>query len=101
MSSAGKLLRRDARMPWAQDKQNFTALLQTLRARLGSDYLLTIASADREYFDFTEMDKLHVYLDFINVMTYDFFNSLTPTTGHHAGLYASPYAAPTDRNADA
>ena len=84
-----------------EDKQNFTALLQTLRARLGSSSLLTIASADREYFDFTEMDKLHVYLDFINVMTYDFFNSLTPTTGHHAGLYASPYAAATDRNADA
>jgi chitinase len=89
-----------------QDKQNFTALLQTVRERLdaasrGSRYLLTIASADREYFDFTEMDKLHGSLDFINVMTYDFFNSLTPTTGHHAGLYASPYAAPTDRNADA
>ena len=83
------------------DKQNFTALLQTVRARLGSSYLLTIASADREYFDFTEMDKLHVYLDYINVMTYDFFNSLTPTTGHHAGLYASAYAAATDRNADA
>lgn len=84
-----------------EDKQNFTALLKTLRAHLGSRYLLTIASADREYFDFTEMDKLHVYLDFINVMSYDFFNALTPTTGHHAGLYASPYGAPTDRNAAA
>jgi chitinase len=82
-----------------EDKQNFTALLQTLRARLGNRYLLTIASADREYFDFTEMDQLHVYLDYINVMTYDFFNALTPTTGHHAGLYASRYAAPSDRNA--
>lgn len=34
-------------------------------------------------------------------MVYDFFNSLTPTTGHHAGLYASVHAKPTDRNADA
>jgi chitinase len=34
-------------------------------------------------------------------MSYDFFNSLTPTTGHHAGLYASEHAVPTDRNADA
>ncbi len=90
-----------------QDKHNFTALLQTMRAQLDQasarrgSYLLTIASADREYFDFTEMDQLHVYLDWINVMSYDFFNSLTPTTGHHAGLYASPYAAPSDRNADA
>jgi Chitinase len=89
-----------------EDKQNFTALLKTVREHLDAArgdrrYLLTIASADREYFDFTEMDKLHRYLDFINVMTYDFFNSLTPTTGHHAGLYAAPFAAPTDRNADA
>jgi chitinase len=84
-----------------EDKQNFTALLKELRAQLGDRYLLTIASADREYFRFTEMDRLHVYLDWINVMSYDFFNSLTPTTGHHAGLYASAFAAPDDRNADA
>lgn len=84
-----------------EDRQNFTALLREMRAQLGNRYLLTIASADREYFDFTEMDRLHVYLDWINVMSYDFFNSLTPTTGHHAGLYAAAFAAPTDRNADA
>ena len=91
----------------AEDKENFTLLLKTLRrqldsaARPGERRLLTIASADREYFDHTEMDKLHVYLDWINVMSYDFFNSLTRTTGHHAGLYPSELATPTDRNADA
>ena len=93
------------------DKWNFTLLLKALRGKLdaasaargrkGDDrYLLTIASADREYFDYTEMDKLHVYLDWINVMAYDFFNSLTPTTGHHAGLYRSEFAARHDRSAD-
>jgi chitinase len=96
----------------AADKQNFTLLLETLRAQLdaasvaderagSSRYLLTIASADREYFEYTEMNKLHTHLDWINVMAYDFFNSLTATTGHHAGLYPSALAAPTDRNADA
>ncbi len=96
----------------AEDKQNFTHLLAEVRRQLdaASDadgrsgaarYVLTIASADREYFDHTEMERLHVHLDWINVMTYDFFNSLTPTTGHHAGLYASERAAPADRNADA
>ncbi len=95
-----------------EDKQNFTLLLAELRraleavsdvdGRKGADrYLLTIASADREYFEHTEMDRLHVHLDWINVMAYDFFNSLTPTTGHHAGLFASEFAAPGDRNADA
>ena len=94
----------------AEDKHNFTALLKTLREELETAdrkrggpgrYLLTIAAADREYFDHTEMDKLHGFLDWINVMSYDFFNSLTPTTGHHAGLYRSSHAAATDRNADA
>jgi len=95
-----------------QDKQNFTLLLKTLREQLdaASDaagrkgrerYVLTIASADREYFEHTEMSRLHVYLDWINVMSYDFFNSLTPTTGHHAGLFRSERSLPTDRNADA
>jgi chitinase len=95
-----------------EDKENFTRLLALLRARLdaasaadgraGRDrYTLTIASADREYFDHVEMVKLHGYLDWFNVMSYDFFNSLTPTTGHHAGLFAAASAAPTDRNADA
>jgi chitinase len=94
-----------------EDKHNFTLLLQTLRATLdsqsaahkrtgGNRYLLTIAAADREYFEYTEMDQAHVYLDWINLMSYDFFNSLTPTTGHHAGLYRSEHARPSDRNAD-
>jgi chitinase len=96
----------------AEDRQNFTRLLWTLREKLdaesavqgrtgGDRYTLTIASADREYFDHTEMDKLQVYLDWVNVMSYDFFNSLTPTTGHHAGLYRAALASPTDRDADA
>lgn len=96
----------------AEDRENFTRLLEVLRDKLdaasaaqgrigGSRYTLTIASADREYFDHTEMDRLHRYLDWINVMSYDFFNSLTPTTGHHAGLYGTAPALPTDRDADA
>jgi chitinase len=94
------------------DKQNFTLLLKTLREELDAQstargrtrserYILTIAGADREYFDHVEMSKLHVYLDWVNEMAYDFFNSLTPTTGHQAGLYASEFATATDRNGDA
>jgi chitinase len=95
----------------AEDKENFTLLLKTLRealdaertarGRTGSErYILTIASADREYFDHVEVGKLHVYLDWFNVMAYDFFNSLTATTGHQAGLYRAQFAAATDRNGD-
>ena len=95
-----------------EDKGNFTLLLKSLREALeaagpatqhtGADhYLLTIAAADREYFDHVEMSRLQVYVDWINEMAYDFFNSLTPTTGHHAGLYLSKFGAANDRTADA
>jgi len=96
----------------SEDKHNFTLLLRTTREQLNAAstaqrrtgrerYLLTIAAADREYLEHTEMDKVPAYLDWINLMSYDFFNSLTRTTGHHAGLYPSRFAAPADRNADA
>jgi chitinase len=96
----------------AEDKENFTLLLKTLREELDGEstargragsghYILTIAAADREYFDHVEMSKLHVYVDWINEMAYDFFNSLTSTTGHQAGLYPSQFSAATDRNGDA
>ena len=95
-----------------EDKRNFTLLLAALRERLDArsrsdrrpardGYLLTIASADREYFDHVEMDLLHRQLDWINVMAYDFYNSLTPTTGHHAGLYRAVTAPESSRWADA
>jgi chitinase len=94
-----------------EDRHNFSLLLKSLREKLDvasaadgrireNRYSLSIASADREYFDHTEIGTLHAYLDWINVMSYDFFNSLTPTTGHHAGLYESVAALPIDRDAD-
>jgi chitinase len=84
----------------AEDKENFTLLLKTLREELdmlsdarhrrGFDrYTLTIASAGGRYFDHTQMDRLHVYLDWINVMTYDLSGGWSPTTGHHTPLYRS------------
>lgn len=79
----------------AEDKRNFTLLLKTLREHLDASrkgYLLTIASSAGKYFEHTEMDRLHVYLDWINIMTYDFAGSWTSTTGHHAGLYPTAAA---------
>lgn len=84
-----------------EDKENFTLMLKVLRehvdalseerGRTGENrYLLTIASNDNQrFFDHTEMDKLHVYLDFVNVMSYDMFSVGSATTGHHTGLYRS------------
>jgi len=82
-----------------EDRQNFTLLLETVRTRLdalgeqrGKAYLLTIATAANEqYFEHTEMDRVHPYVDFVNVMTYDMYTSGSGTTGHHAGLYGSVF----------
>ena len=88
------------------DRANFTALLKTLRARLDTSgraagqgaarhYRLTIAAADSDLVDGIDIAAVAPYLDWFNLMTYDFNNSLTPLTGHHAGLFASA-AAPAD-----
>lgn len=89
-----------------EDRENFTLMLKTMREHLdalsdqrkrrGNDrYTLTIASAAGKYFEHTEMDKLHVYLDWINVMAYDMAGSWSKTTGHHTALYPSRASAVT------
>ncbi|WP_417940469.1 glycoside hydrolase family 18 protein [Flavobacterium sp. RS13.1] len=79
------------------DKENFTLLLSELRKQLeietkinNQHYLLTIAAAtDQEYMNHTDLKKAHQYLDFINLMCYDFYNGWFYQTGHHANLYPS------------
>ena len=80
----------------AQDTQNFTALLTEFRAQLdavGPGRLLTIASpAGSYYYSQIELDQIHVPLDWINLMGYDFHGSFEGSgslTNHHAPLYAS------------
>lgn len=93
----------------AEDKENFTLMLKAIRQqldalsderkRVGVDrYTLSIASTNGRYFEQTKMDKLHVYLDWINIMTYDFYTSGAKTTGHHTGLYQSASDVNASRN---
>jgi len=94
-----------------EDKTNFTLLLQVLRQQLDAlgkqrqrsadaHYLLTAALADGEFTRFIELDRIHAYLDWIDLMTYDFHNSLTPTTGHHAALRRSATSAANERSVE-
>ncbi len=93
------------------DRGNFTLLLQALRQRfnvLASEqqrraadpYLITAALADSEFVAHIELERIHEYLDWIDLMTYDFHNSLTKTTGHHAGLSVSATAAAGERSVE-
>ena len=95
----------------AADKQNFTKMLRVLRKKLdeqtiadgreNNPYLLTIATgASKSFLDNTEMHKAHQYLDFINVMTYDYHTGGSPVAGHHANLYPSTSQHFTGSSAD-
>jgi len=80
-----------------EDTQNFTALLAELRRQLDAidpNLILTIAApASQYYYSAIELNKIHQYLDWINLMTYDFHGSWEPNgpTNHHSPLYSSPY----------
>lgn len=65
----------------SDDKKNYTLLIKELRTVLGTNKLLTMASAaNAEYVDFPAIIP---YLDFVNVMTYD----MGEPPYHNAALY--------------
>ncbi|MCZ4243983.1 glycoside hydrolase family 18 protein [Pedobacter punctiformis] len=78
-----------------EDKQNFTFMLKELRLELDSleqlhkaKKMLTIAVGGfTNFIRHSEMDKVHQYLDYVNLMTYDFYN--VDFAGHHTNLYNS------------
>lgn len=93
------------------DRENFTALLATTRAALdraseqddrhnADRYTLSIAVADAEFVDHVDIAAVAKQIDWFNLMTYDFVNAMTPTTGHHAGLSASALTPPTARTGE-
>lgn len=90
-----------------EDRENYTEYLRGLREALdeqgskdGKQYILSIAlGAGQKYVDDIEMAKVHTYLDYINVMTYDMRGSFTHITGHHTNLY-SPKDEPNGISGD-
>lgn len=80
-----------------EDKQNYTLMFQAIRASLdtleketGGKYLLTTAVGGGKYFiEHTEMEKAQQYLDFVNIMSYDYKTNPNGIAGHHTNLYGS------------
>ena len=80
-----------------EDKQNYTLFFKILRQGLdslgkvnGTHYLITTAvGASQQFIDNTEMDKAQQYLDYVNIMSYDFREGGDSLSGHHTNLYNS------------
>jgi chitinase len=82
-----------------EDKQNYTKLLKELRQRFNQEekksrhhWIISIAvGASADFISNTEMGKVQRYVDSVNLMSYDYYESSSdPATGHHAPLYTNP-----------
>lgn len=78
-----------------EDKQNHTLLFRDLRRQLdtlqqqtGKKYLVTTAAGGfKSYLNNTDMGTAQQYLDYVNLMTYDYAGG--KIARHHTNLYAS------------
>ncbi len=95
-----------------EDKVNFTLLLAEFRRQLdeqgapiGRHYLLTIAAPAPEHiYSNLELDQIHPYLNWINIMAYDFHGGWNTVTNHGSPLFTpsnDPDPSSADDNADA
>lgn len=77
------------------DSKNFTLLLHDLRQKLDAknkNLILSIAAAADDYFVFnTEVAEYIKYLDYIQLMTYDYRSGFSVVTGHHTNLFTPKY----------
>ncbi|XP_076304901.1 acidic mammalian chitinase-like isoform X2 [Tachypleus tridentatus] len=76
-----------------EDKQNFVTLLQEIKTEFTKyGFLLTAAvSAGKHFIDpGYDVPQISNYLDFINVMCYDYHGGWETFTGHNAPLYPRP-----------
>ncbi len=80
------------------DGDNYILLLKEIRTALdaqgikdGKEYLLSIAGAsDAKFIANCKVAEMMKYLDYINVMTYDYHGTWDSTTNHNTPLYAEP-----------
>jgi len=73
------------------DTQNYTAMLAEFRKQLGSDHLLTIAApAGKDKYSKIQLGEIGQYLDWINLMTFDYHGGWDKFTDIQAPLFCSP-----------
>lgn len=74
----------------SQQGHHFLALLAAVRLHMPeSHYLLTAAlPASRAILQYIDLQRTADYVDYLNLMAYDFAGTWTHRSGHHAQLYA-------------
>jgi chitinase len=74
-----------------QDRENFTALLKSLRKTMGQRYELSFAAGGFQKFLEQSVDwsKAMKIIDRVNVMSYDLYHGYSTVTGHHTALYSN------------
>lgn len=81
-----------------EDRRNYTLMfkylrneLNTISAETGKEYLVTTAiGASREFLQHTQMEEAQKYLDFVNLMSYDFDGTYDNMSSHHSNLFSPP-----------
>lgn len=89
-----------------EDKENFTLLLKEMREALDEleqksqkQYLLTIATGvEKGAIDNLEVEQIMNYVDFVNLMTYNYHGSWEKWTNHNAPLYHNGASKTSDQD---
>jgi chitinase len=70
------------------DREHFTALVKTIRQKMGAGFLLSFAAGGfTKYLEQSvDWDAVMPQMDFVNLMTYDLVGGYSTITGHHTPL---------------
>jgi len=90
-------LQGDSNVVRKEDEHNYTLMFKDLRRELdvleketGNKKLLTAATGGfKRFLQHTEMGKVASYLNYINLMTYDYLQDSLGVAVHHTNLFAS------------
>jgi chitinase len=82
----------DWEIPNARDRSDCTTLMQELRNGLPSPWLVSMAvpSDPRSWGQGFDIPSLAPLVDFMNVMTYDYYGTWSGATGHVSPIFQSP-----------